>query len=315
MCANELDQRLCTLLRQDTVQSLKSEWKDYCATSTYDQIIEMVHAVSQLHTEPASRILAHIANNPGPSDARIRAAFELHLREQNWKLSGGFKGHFPKVILALEKLYAYQKGVIPLESILLEMSRLKMPPSAAYFWTLTRDYLSDSINHLLTSEPRVRNQYYMNLLRFDILSGFDEAVEYFVTNPGQISVDRISEIFETRTSWSDRCDLVSIVRQMESDSASAFLYSVAASRTSPIVRYYAVLALIDKGDLRWKQLRSAGHTNSEFWKSLGAYADYHEQKISFDELRQLARSSSTSGKSHWHWLTEGLWSKKYGSYV
>jgi hypothetical protein len=100
-----------------------------------------------------------------------------------------------------------------------------------------------------------------------------------------------------------RLEIVETVGLVECEGAIAFLREVAGSRTYYLIRYYALRCLIDLGYSDWQSFTSR-RKSSDFYGSLLAYEMFLSQKLSKQELRDLASSRTKAIGDHWYWLTQ-----------
>lgn len=283
-----------------------SEWKKAVKAKSYDEIIEVLYFLSESDSESSTRLFDYIASKAGHADYRIRAAFELLQRKEESKLQHGFSKAFPDIFAAIRVVQKYRLGEIDLVKLLMESTKVSRSPALEYFWSLMRDTISDLARDLINDDSKVLIDYYMALLKYDSFCGFSDAVEYFTKNPDRISLSSLVELYSARSFWATRCDLIVIATELDSDLVNDFLSSIVSSRAVPIVRYYAAVALINRGETEWVKSKNRRGPSSPFWESLKAYANYHEGNGTFAGLQELAKARCTSTRDHWYWLTHDL---------
>lgn len=280
-----------------------TEWKNAVNAKSYDKLLTLLDVFSQSGTESSTLLFDQVANCAGNMCFRVRAAFELLQRQEEARLQRGFNIAFPAVTDAMYVVQRYHLGEIDFCELLMESTNLQKSSSVAFFWDLVRESMSDLVNDLTNVNSKILADYYMALLKFDTFSGFDDAVKYFTKYPDRISFSNLAEIYSARSAWWDRCDLILIATELDSDLVNTFLSSIISSRAAPLVRSYAAVALISRGETEWIKSKNRRGRSSPFWDSLKAYANYREGNMTFAELQALAISHSTRNGDDWYWLT------------
>ena len=146
------------------------------------------------------------------------------------------------------------------------------------------------------------NETWDALLHGDYIAAF-AAVDRLQGNIGQRDLSLLFQAYGLRRSWDIRTDIVDLIGLVDDQEACRFLTEVSRGRDHYLVRYYAMMNLIEKGCGEWRPDPKSRKLRSDYYASLNLYDDFVRGRIDLAKLHEIARARSTKNGDHWEWLT------------